>query len=82
MKLSLYEGTSRKRATLLMTDSRTAVLARKRERDASRRHDKNIKRWTVEVPDDTPNYDKGKGGSMWANYNNRLHASAVPRVSA
>lgn len=82
MKLSLYEGTSRARATLLMTGHRSEVLARKRERDASRKKDKNLKRWTVEVPDETPNYDKGKGGSMWANYNNRLYAGAVPRVSA
>lgn len=69
MKLSLYEGTSRTKATLIMTDSRVRVMARKKERDVSRRKTKSIKRWTEEVPDDTPNYDKGKGGGPWTNYN-------------
>ena len=82
MKLSLYEGTSRERATLIMTDHRSVVLARKKERDISRRKNRNIKRWTVEVADDTPNYDKGKGGGPWTNYNERLHGPhAAPRIS-
>lgn len=68
-KLSLYEGTSRAKAVLLMTGPRIAVLARKRERDISRRGTKNIKRWIEEVPADTPDYDKGKGGGPWTNYN-------------
>lgn len=68
MKLSLYEGTSRNRATLIMTGNRSNVLSRKRERDISRRKAKNIKRWTVEVSDETPNYDQGKGGGPWQNY--------------
>lgn len=82
MKLSLYEGTSRNRAILLMTGHRSAVLARKKERDISRRKNRNIKRWTEEVADDTPDYDKGKGGGPWTNYNGRLHGlHAAPRVS-
>lgn len=80
MKLSLYEGTSRPKATLLMTGPRATVLARKRERDISRRKARNIKRWTVEVPDSTPDYDHGKGGGPWANYDGRAHGSASPVV--
>ena len=68
MKASLCEGTSRRKAKLLMTDDRSRVLARKRERDISRRHDRGIKRWVEEVPADTPNYDAGKGGGPWQGY--------------
>lgn len=77
MKLSLYEGRSKDNCELLMTGSRKDVLARKKERDISRRPFKRIRRWTVEVSDSEPDHDKGKGGSMWANYDNRItHRSA------
>lgn len=80
MKVSLYEGTSLKRARLIMTDERSLVLKRKRERDISRKGERGIKRFIVEVPDDTEKFDAGKGGGPWANYDNRQHRSAAPRV--
>jgi hypothetical protein len=80
MKASLYEGTSRTKATLIMTDDKSVVLKRKRERDISRRSERNVKRWVVEVPNNTPVYDKGKGGGPWTNYQDRNNRHAAPRI--
>lgn len=65
---SLYEGTSRPKAELLMTDTLTRVTARKRERNISRRTQRDIKRWVEPAAPGADVYDKGKGGGPWTNY--------------
>ncbi len=72
---SLYEGTSRKKATLIITDVEKVVRARWKERKTSRRKDP-VKWWMEEAPTDAPKYDKGKGGGPWSNYDSR----EAPRV--
>ena len=64
---SLYEGTCRRKATLIITDVEKVVKARARERKISRRKDP-VKWWIEEAPADAPKYDKGKGGGPWSNY--------------
>jgi hypothetical protein len=58
---SLFEGTSFAKSELLMTDDAPAVDRRKKERDVSRRSDRNVKRWVVEAEPGAPRFDRGKG---------------------
>lgn len=67
----LYEGTSRPKAELLMTDTLTRVTARKHERGISRRTHRDIKRWVEPASPGAVVYDKGKGGGPWTNYDKR-----------
>ena len=79
MLKSLYEGVSRSKAVLIMTDDQKAVKARLKERKTSRRGPWTKQRimWFVEdAPLDAVKYDKGKGGGPWTNY----QSTAVPRV--
>ena len=76
---SLYEGSSRANAVLIMTDDQKAVKARLKERKTSRkgpgsRH--RIMWWVEDAPLDAVKYDKGKGGGPWTNY----QSTAVPLV--
>lgn len=79
MLKSLYEGMSRSKAILIMTDDQKAVKARLKERKTSRKGPgtrQRIQWWVEDAPLNAVKYDKGKGGGPWTNY----QSTDVPRV--
>lgn len=62
---ALYEGTSRKKAVLIIIDDRSIVEKRKKERDISMKTLKHIKRWIEDAPINAEKFDKGKRGPSY-----------------
>ena len=63
---ALYEGTSRRKASLIIIDDLKVVKKRETERKMSKKGRSNIQRWVEEAPEFSEKFDKGKGGGPWS----------------